>query len=87
MRRILLPLSILVAFAAGWTLGTGRSSTAEARPRSTCTDDLARTRKDLAAARSERDQARAMLDGLLAKEKERVRKLEEQIGQLVQDLK
>jgi hypothetical protein len=87
MRRILLPLSILVAFAAGWTLGAGRSSTAEARPKATCKDDLARSRGELTKALGERDQARAMLDELLAKEKERVRLLEEQIGQMVKDLK
>jgi hypothetical protein len=94
MRRILLPLSISVAFAAGWTLGTGRSSTAGARPKTTCKDDLAKSRRDVAAARTERDearterdQARAQLDELLARERDRVRKLEEQIGEMAKDLK
>ena len=87
MRRILLPLTIAVAFGAGWVLGTSHSNTAEARPKSTCTDDLARSRKDLAARTAERDQARGMLDDLLAKEKRRVQELEDQIGQMVPDLK
>ena len=87
MSRILLPLSIVVAFAAGWVLGTGRTNTAEARPKATCADDLARSRKDLAARTAERDKARAMLDDLLAKEKRRVQELEDQIGQMVPDLK
>ncbi len=97
MRRITWIAPLVVMFAAGWVLGTSQSGqvqSAEARPKPTCKDDLAKARRELTAARAEAaangERAAALeleLDKLLGRERKRVQTLEDEIGSPIKELK
>ena len=88
MRRLMIIIPIAVAFAAGWTLASGRAPTAEARPKATCKDDLAKARRELAASQAETAKAKVQLDGQLTREHKRIEDLETQLsGEPIRDLK
>lgn len=85
----MLVIPIAVAFAAGWTLASGRAPTAEARPRPTCKDDLAKARRDVAAMNAENAKLKVELERILMKERKRVEILEDQLdnNEPIRDLK
>lgn len=92
MRRLMMLIPIAVAFAAGWTLASGRGTTAEAqakRPKpAVCKDDLAKAKRELAASQAETVKAKAQLAVLLEREQKRVEDLEEALsGEPIKDLK
>ena len=92
MRRLMILIPIAVAFAAGWTLASGRGTTAEAqakRPKPVaCKDDLAKAKRELAASQAETVKAKAQLAVLLEREHKRVEDLEERLsGEPIKDLK
>jgi hypothetical protein len=89
MRRLMLVIPVVVAFAAGWTLASGRAPVAEARPKPTCKDDLAKARRENAALSAENAKMKVAMEQFLVREKKRVEMLEEQIGnnEPIRDLK
>jgi hypothetical protein len=92
MRRLMILIPIAVAFAAGWTLASERGSTAEAQAKkpkpAVCKDDLAKAKRDLAAAQAEATKAKAQLAVILEKEQKRIEVLEEQLnGEPIKELK
>jgi hypothetical protein len=88
MRRLMIILPIVVAFAAGWTLASGRAPIADARPKPTCKDDLVKTRRELASAIAESSKMKAAVEEILARERKRVEALEQALsGEPIRDLK
>lgn len=92
MRRLMMLIPIAVAFAAGWTLASGRGTTAEAqakRPKPTvCKDDLAKTKRELAASQAETTKAKAQLAVILEREHKRIEDLEQALnGEPIRELK
>lgn len=80
MGRLMIVIPIAVAFAAGWTLASGRAPIAEARPKATCKDDLAKVRRELAASQAANAKLNVELDAILGKERRRAEALEQSHG-------
>jgi hypothetical protein len=96
MRRLMIVVSIAVAFAAGWTIASSRGTTAEAQAKralkpATCKDDLAKHKRELAAVQGENAKMKVQLETIYAKERERVERMEKElggsVGEPIRDLK
>jgi hypothetical protein len=80
-------LAIAFTLGAAWWHTTGaaeaagkKTAPAPAAATGSCTDELARANKELAAAREDARKARAERDQLLKAEADRVKRLEVQLG-------
>jgi len=80
MKRTLLIVSLVGTFALGWAMGMRETPTVDAAPKPTCKDNLAKSKAENERLTAALAAAEAQVTEILAKERERVKALEEKIG-------